>query len=125
MVCEGVLVRFPYDSTHSKVLGSGREVCPLTFYWVRGFGEGVFVFTGNDNMITILKICDNMPFIQKIGNQLFESVAISKDDCAVILLSYRDESEYTTMYLQYQVWEFTQESCWELHLDGEIKTIPY
>ena len=42
VVCKGVLVRFPYDSTHSKVLGSGREVCPLTFYRVLGFGEGVF-----------------------------------------------------------------------------------
>ena len=125
VVCKGALVRFSHYSTHSKVLGSGREVCPLTFYWVRGFGEGVFVFTGNDNMITILKICDNMPFIQKIGNQLFKKVAISKDGCAVILLSYGDESEYTTIYLQYQVWEFTPESCWELHLDGEIETILY
>ena len=44
------------DSTRSKVLGSGREVCPLTFYSVLGFGEGVFVFTGNDMMTTILKI---------------------------------------------------------------------
>ena len=121
--CKGVLVRFSYNFTHSKVLGSGREVCPLTFHRVLGFGEGVFVFTGNDNMITILKICDNMPFIQKIGNQLFEKVAISKDGCAVILLSYRDESEYFTIHLQYQVWEFTPESCWELHLDRKIEDI--
>ena len=85
VVCKGALVRFSYYSTHSKVLGSGREVCPLTFYRVLGFGEGVFVFKGNDNMITILKICDNMPFIQKIGNPLFGEVAISKDGCASVL----------------------------------------
>ena len=122
VVCEGVLVRFSYYSSHSKVLGSGREVCPLTFYWVLEFGEGVFVLKGNDNMITILKIWDNMPFIQKIGNQLFKKVAISKDGCAVILLSYGDETEYTTIHLQYQLWEFTPESGWELHLDGKIET---
>ena len=124
VVCKGVLVRFPYDSTHSKVLGSGREVCPLTFYRVLGFGEGVFVFTGNNNMITILKICDNMPFIQKIGNPLFDEVAISKDGCAVILF-YKEQTEDATTHLQYQVWEFTPESCWELHFDGEIETILY
>ena len=104
VVCKGALVRFSYDSTHSKVLGSGREVCPLTFYRVLGFGEGVFVFTGNDNMITILKICDNMPFIQKIGNPLFHKVAISKDGCAVLFYK-----ENYTIHLQYQV-------------DGEIGT---
>ena len=119
--CDGAVVRFSYYSTRSKVLGSGREVCPLTFYGVLGFGEGVFVFTGNDNMITILKICDNMPFIQKIGNPFFHEVAISKDGCTVILF-HTEESEYITIDLQYQVWEFTPESCWELHLNGKIET---
>ena len=123
VVCKGALVRFSYDSTHSKVLGSGREVCPLTFYRVLEFDEGVFVFTGNDNMITILKICDNMPFIQKIGNPLFHKVAISKDGCAVLF--YKEKREYISIHLQYQVWEFTPESCWELHLDGKIETGHY
>ena len=75
-------------------------------------------------MITILKICDNMPFIQKIGNPLFDEVAISKDGCAVILF-YKEQTEDATTHLQYQVWEFTPESCWELHFDGEIETILY
>ena len=57
-----------------------------------------------------------MPFIQKIGNPLFHKVAISKDFCAVLF--YKDK----TIHLQYQVWEFTPESCWELHLDGKIGT---
>ena len=118
MVCEGALVGFPYYSGHSKVLGSGREVCPLTFFGVLGFGEGVFVFTGNDNMITILKICDNMPFIQKISNPLFGEVAISKDGCAVLF--FDEQTEDATIHLPYQLWEFTPESGWELHLDGEI-----
>ena len=120
IVCEGALVGFPYYSGHSKVLGSGREVCPLTFYGVLGFGEGVFVFTGNDNMITFLKICDNMPFIQKIGNPLFDEVAISKDGCAVLF--FKEQTEDATLHLQYQLWEFTPESGWELHLDGKIGT---
>ena len=120
IVCEGALVGFPYYSGHSKVLGSGREVCPLTFYGVLGFGEGVFVFTGNDNMITILKICDNMPFIQKIGDPLFGEVAISKGGCAVLF--FKEQTEDATLHLQYQVYEFTPESGWELHLDGKIGT---
>ena len=123
VVCKGALVRFPYDSTHSKVLGSAREVCPLTFYRVLRFGEGVFVFQENFDMITILKICDNMPFIQKIGNPLFHKVAISKDGCAVLF--YKEQTEDATIHLQYQVWEFTPESCWELHLDGKIETGHY
>ena len=119
VVCKGELVRFSYYSSHSKVLGSDREVYPLTFYWVLGFGEGVFVFEGNDNMITILKICDNIPFIQKIGNPLFGKVEISKDGCAVLF--YKKDATIA-MHLQYQVWEFTPESGWELHLDGKIVT---
>ena len=66
-----------------------------------------------------------MPFIQEISNPFFYEVAISKDGCAVILLSCREESECSTTHLKYQVWEFTPESCWELHLDGKIKTRHY
>ena len=120
VVCEDVLIRFSYYSSHSKVLGSGREVCPLTFYRVLGFGEGVFVFKENNNMITILKICDNIPFIQKIGNPLFGKVAISIDGCAVLF--FKEQTEDATIHLQYQLWEFTPESGWELHLDGKIGT---
>ena len=119
VVCEGALVRFSYFSTRSKVLGSGREVCPVTFSIVLGFGEGVFVFLENFD-ITILKICDNMPFNQKIGNPLFGRVAISKDGCAVLF--YKEQTEDAIVHLQYQVWEFTPESGWELHLDGKIET---
>ena len=53
VVYEGGLLRFPYYSEHSKGLGSGREICPLTFGEVLEFGEGVFVFKENDNVITI------------------------------------------------------------------------
>ena len=118
----GVLVRFSYDSTHSKVLGSGREVFPLTFSRVLRFGDGVFVFQENSDMITILKICDNMPFIQKIDNPLFGKVAISKDGCAVLF--YDKQIEDATIHFQYQVWEFTPESGWGLYLhsDGKIGT---
>ena len=39
--CEDEIVRFPYYSTHSKALGSGRAVCPLTSTMILGFGKGV------------------------------------------------------------------------------------
>ena len=119
VVCEDEVVRFPYCSTHSKALGSGREVCPLTFYRVLGLGEGVFVFRGNDNMITILKISDNMLFIQKIVDRPFSEAAISKDGCAVLLYNTTEDDPTC---LQYQLWEFTPESEWEFHLDGTIRT---
>ena len=130
VVCEGVLVRFPYSSTNSKVLGSGVNICPLTFRRLMKCGEGVFVFEGNDNMITILKICDNMPFIQKIVCSLFDSagmsedgwvdnaVNISKDGCAVL---FDRIIAYDTGCFPCQLWEFTLESGWELHFDGTIK----
>ena len=130
VVCEGVLVRFPYSSTNSKVLGSGVNICPLTFRRLMKCGEGVFVFEGNDNMITILKICDNMPFIQKIGCSLFDSagmsedgwvdnaVNISKDGCAVL---FDRITAYDTGCFPCQLWEFTLESGWELHFDGTIE----
>ena len=119
MFCKGEVVRFPYYSTHSKTLGSDRAVCPLTFTMILGLGEGVFVFRGNDNVITILKISDNMLFIQKIVDQPFSEAAISKDGCAVLL--YNTIEDDTTCLL-YQLWEFTPESEWEFHLDGTIRT---
>ena len=117
--CEGEFVRFSDYSTHSKALGSGREVYPLTSTIILGFGEGVFVFRGNDNMITISKISDNMPFIQKLVDRPFSKAAISKDGCAVLLY---DTAEEDTTCLQYQLWEFTPESEWEFHLDGTIRS---
>ena len=117
--CEGEVIRFPYYSTHSKALGSGRAVCPLTSTMILGFGEGVIVFRGNDNMITILKISDNMPFVQKIVDRPFSEAAISKDGCAVLLYNTTEDD---TTYLQYQLWEFTPESKWAFHLDGTIRT---
>ena len=127
VVCKGVLVRFPYSSSNSKVLGSGVEICPLTFArTVLEFGEGgVFVFIGNDDMIIILKICDNETFVQntgyppflKIGKNSwtpsFSEVIISKDGCAVLLYKIN----------AYKLWEFTLESGWELYFDGTIGTI--
>ena len=119
MFCEGTIVRFPYYPTHLKVLGSGLEIHPLRFVRVLGFGEGVFVYGESDNMITILKICDNMPFIRKIGAVPFSEAAISKDGCSVLLY---DTTEDDKTCFQYQVWECTPESGWELHLDGIIRT---
>ena len=104
---------------HSKALGSGREVYPLTSTMILGFGEGVFVFRENDNVITILKISDNMLFIQKIVDRPFSEAAISKDGYAVLLYNTTEDN---TSCLEYQLWEFTPESEWEFHLDGTIRT---
>ena len=118
VVFEGALVRFPYYSTHSNVLGSGGKVFPLTFGWVLGFGEGIFVFKENDNIISIMKICGNMPFIQKIGDGPFSDAVISKDGCAVLLY----HEIYVSTCWKYQLWEFTPENRWELHLHGKTGT---
>ena len=40
----------------------------------------------------------------------------------VVLVFYKEQTEDATIHLQYQVWEFTPESGWELHLDGKIET---
>ena len=131
VVCEGVLVRFPYSPTNSKVLGSGVEIRPLTFRRLMKCGEGVFVFEGNDNMITFLKICDNKIDTQKIGYLVFDSaemredgwvdnaVNISKDGCAVL---FDKITAYNTGCFSCQLWEFTLESGWELHFEGTIET---
>jgi hypothetical protein len=122
VACEGVLVKFPYYSTHSKVSGSGLEVCSLNFDMILGFHEGVLA-TGfrseSDNMISILKICDDKPFSQKIGDPRlpFNEVAISSDGCAVLL--YKNPTSILQS-LQYQLWEFARESGWKLHFDGNI-----
>ena len=86
------------------------------------FSEGVFVFTQYDNYkITILKICDNTPFNQKICDHFLGDVAISNDGCAVLLYhKISEQTEDITTHLQHQLWEFTPESGWELHLDGTI-----
>ena len=130
VVCEGVLVRFPYSPTNSKVLGSGVEIRPLTFRRLIKCGEGVFVFEGNDNMITILKICGNVIDFQKISNSLFDSAGMSDDDwfdeavnickdgCAVL---FDRITAYDTGCFPCQLWEFTLESGWELHFDGTIE----
>ena len=125
VVCEGALVSFPHYSGHAKVLGSGREACSLTFGRVFEFGEGVFVFKEDDD-ITILKIYDNIPFIQKIGDPPSSDATISKDGCAVLLYHVLGETKSDIAFLQYQLWEFTPESGWKLHLDGKIgKEFPW
>ena len=121
VVCEGALIRFSHYYTLSKeVLRSGREIFSLKFDRILGFGEGVFVYEESDNIKTILKICDCMPFFQKVCDLPFQKVAISKDGCAVLLYDTRLCNSYDEGIF-YQLWEFTQESCWELQLNGEIR----
>ena len=117
--CNGAIVRFPYYPTHLKVLGSGLETHPLKFDRVLGFGEGVFLCAESGNMITILKVCDNMPSFWNIGALPFSKAAISKDGSSVL---FYDTIEDDTSCLQYQLWEFTPESGWKLHLHGTIGT---
>ena len=52
--------------------------------------------------VPILKICNNMPSIQKIDYLLFSDLAISKDGCAVLLYHTISEDDIdTTTCLQY------------------------
>ena len=115
VVHKRALVRFPYYSKHTNVLGNGVEICRLKFDKILGFGEGVFVCKRSDNIVTILKISDNMPFLWRICDLPFNKAAISKDGCAVLFYI----EHWCDLLLQ--LWEFTREGHWKLYFDGEIR----
>ncbi len=115
VVCEGVVLKYPYDSTRNKVLGDYLEECAIDFKSVLKFAEGVLVIQVDDNgEIAILKTCDNKLCRQQIPDSSFTatSVAISSDGCAVLL--YRKSSS------DYQLWEIACENKWEICSTGKI-----
>ena len=116
VVCEDVVVKFPYDSSDTNVLGNNLEECSINFDSVLEFSEGVLVI--NKNMkISILKISNEKLCPQKIPDHDFffiePYVAVSSDGCAVFL--------YCLCLSDYQLWEVASENRWELISSSKYK----
>ncbi|CAB4027083.1 ---NA--- [Paramuricea clavata] len=114
VVCEDVVVKFPYDSSNSNVLGNNMEECSINFDSVLEFSDGVLVV--NHNMETsILKICNEKLCPQQIPDTHFlaSSAAVSSDGCAVFL--------YCLSLSDYQLWEVASENRWELISSSKYK----
>ena len=115
VVCEGVVVKYPYDSTHTKMLGNYLEECAINFTNILKFAEGVLVTRiSKKGKISILKIRNEKIYPQQIPDPGFTatSAAISSDGCAVLL--YRKYSS------DYQLWEVACEDTWELRSTGKL-----
>ncbi len=120
VVCKGVVVKYPYDSTHTKMLGNYLEECAIDFESVLKFAEGVLVIRLSDNgEISILKIRNQKIYPQQIPDSNFAatSVAISSDGCAVLL--HRDSDNPWDCESDYQLWEAACEDGWEVRSTGD------
>ena len=116
VVCSGVVVKFPYDSVRTNVLGNCVEECAINVDYVLKSGKGVMVFLEDSTVhrnISILKIFDNKLFYQQsLFPSLFRElqllfVSISSDGCAILL-------QRTSPAPSFQLWEFSPESGWKL-----------
>ena len=121
VICDGLeVIRYPYVSTHPKVLGNVVEECFIDCKgYLLEFAQGVLVTKLKENgKISISKICDEKLCPQQILDSNFNTsdfspnVAISSDGCAVLL--------YLTFYPQYELWEIGCEDRWELFLSGRF-----
>ena len=125
VLCDGeVVVKYPYDPKHTKVLGNGVVECSLNRKGlVLKFREGVLVTRLGDNRkIFISKICNQEFSARQILDSEFNNsntdltVAISSDGCAVLL--------YDKFNSHYELWEIECKERWELRstgaLDGHI-----
>ena len=115
VVCKDVVVKYSYDSTHTKVLENYLEECDINFKSVLKFAEGVLVIRLSDNgEISILKIRNRKIYPQQIPDLSFTatSVAIGSDGCAVLL--YRKSSS------DYQLWEVECGDTWEVRSTGKL-----
>ena len=113
MICKGVVVKYPYNLTQTKVLGNEIEECSINFESVVVFMNGVLVIRTFDNTgICMLKICNKKLYTQQIPNAKFSasSASVSSDGFAVLL--YRESSS------DYQLWETAGKHRWELRSFG-------
>ena len=115
VVCKGVVVKYPYDSTQRKVLGNELEECTINFDKVLTFSKDVLVIM-YDGKIFILKCCKEKLCRQQVSDlnslSLLDSATVSSDGCAVLW--------YGKSSSNYQVWEITCENMWELHSAGRF-----
>ena len=118
VICDGLeVIRYPYVSTHPKVLVNDVEECSTDCKGsVLEFAEGVLVAKLKvSGKISISKICDEKLCPQQILDSNFNTssgspdVAISSDGCAVFLYN-----------LQYELWEIGCEGRWELLSSGKF-----
>ncbi|CAB4033310.1 E3 ubiquitin- ligase DZIP3 [Paramuricea clavata] len=112
VVCRGVIVKYPFDLTHSKVLGNELEERPISppNSSVLKFAEGALVLCGE-----ILKICNETLCPLQIPDLDLDHsnfVAISSDGCAVLLFQ-KESSDYLLC-------EVTHENRWKLSSLGKL-----
>ncbi|CAB4023323.1 E3 ubiquitin- ligase DZIP3 [Paramuricea clavata] len=97
VVCNGVVVKYPYDSTQRKVLGNELEEYTINFDVVLIFAND-FLVIRYDEKISILKYCKEKLCPQHISDlhSFLDSATISSDGCAVLL--------YGKYNSNYQLW---------------------
>jgi hypothetical protein len=118
VVCKGVVVKYPYDSTQRKVLGNELEECTINFDVVLKFAKDVLVFR-YDRKISVLKFCNEKLCPRQISDvsSFLDSATISSDGCAVLIYGERISN--------YQLWEIACENRWELHSAGRFDGCSY
>ncbi len=115
VVCNGVILKYPYHATNCKVLENVLEECSISPYSrVLKFVEGVLVLCHGKEVT--LKICNEKPCLQQTLELNFypSDVAISSDGCAVLLFD-KESSNY-----QFWEWEKTFANKRKLALSGKL-----
>ncbi|XP_028414390.1 uncharacterized protein LOC114537540 [Dendronephthya gigantea] len=125
LVCEGVVVKYPYEPFHSNILENQTEESILNFSRVVKFAKDVLVISTNGR-ISIYKICGENLCHQEIPSWVLEeapgkeltSVAISCDGCAVML--------HCRSRKNYELWEIECGNRWFVRSTGEfVKSIDW
>ena len=110
VVCRDVVVKFSYDPVRTNVLGNCVEECAIDVSIVLKSRAGVVVFRESVlsalNYISILKICDNKLFSQRLD--VSDATLISSDGCAILL------KVFLPAKFVFKLWEFSTENGWEL-----------
>ena len=113
VICKGMVVKYPYNSAQTKVLGNEIEECSINFDSVVAFKKDVLVIEPSYKTgICMLKICDENLYSQQIPDSDFyaTSASVSSDGCAVLLFC-----EFSS---DYQLWETAGGHRWELGSSG-------
>ena len=113
VICNGMVVKFSYNLTQTKVLENEIEECSINFESVVVFMKCVLVILPSGSTgICMLKICDKKLYSQQIPDSNFtaSSVSVSSDGCAVLL--------YSKSSSDYQLWEMAGEHRWEIRSSG-------
>ena len=114
VICEGMVVKYPYNLAQAKLLGNEIEV-GINLECVIDFIKGVLVTQSLDYAeICMRKICDEELYSQKIpgANFIACSASVSSDGCAVLL--------YSKASSHYQLWEIAGKHRWELRSSGVL-----